>query len=58
MPPLERLVQVSVKPIEPAEIETLVKWISAGAPEVSVEPAVATTDGDPLVPKSNALPRW
>jgi len=49
MPPLERLVQVSIKPIEPAEIETLVKWISAGAPEVSVEPDVATIDGDPLV---------
>ncbi len=49
MPPLERLVEVSVKPIEPAEVETLMKWIAAGAPEVSTEPDVATTNGDPLV---------
>ncbi len=49
MPPLERLVEASVKPIEPAEVETLVKWIAAGAPEVHIEPDVATTNGDPLV---------
>ena len=49
MPPLERLVEVSVKPIEPAEVETLVKWIAAGAPELKVEPDVATTQGDALV---------
>jgi Protein of unknown function (DUF1553)/Protein of unknown function (DUF1549)/Planctomycete cytochrome C len=49
MPPLERLVEASVKPIEPAEVETLVKWIAAGAPEVHIEPDVATTAGDPLV---------
>jgi mono/diheme cytochrome c family protein len=49
MPPLERLVEVSVKPIEPAEIETLVKWIAAGAPEVHFEPDVALANGDPLV---------
>ena len=49
MPPLERLVEVSVKPIEPTEIETVVKWIAAGAPEVQVEPDVATPKGDPLV---------
>lgn len=49
MPPLDRLVEASVKPIEPAEVETLVKWIAAGAPEVHVEPDVATTIGDPLV---------
>ena len=49
MPPLERLVEVSVKPIEPGEIETIVKWIDAGAPEAAVEPDVATTHGDALV---------
>ncbi|MEO8268977.1 MAG: PSD1 and planctomycete cytochrome C domain-containing protein [Aureliella sp.] len=49
MPPLERLVEVSVKPIEPAEVETLAKWIAAGAPEVTVAPDIATTIGDPLV---------
>lgn len=49
MPPLDRLVEASVKPIEPAEIETLVNWIAAGAPEVHVEPDVATTESDPLV---------
>ena len=49
MPPLERLVEVSVKPIEPAEVETLVKWIAAGAPEIDAEPDVATTQDDPLV---------
>lgn len=49
MPPLERLVEASVKPIEPAEVEILTKWIAAGAPEVHVEPDVATTNGDPLV---------
>ncbi len=49
MPPLERLVEVSVKPIEPDEVETLVRWIAAGAPEVEIEPDVATTAPDPLV---------
>jgi mono/diheme cytochrome c family protein len=49
MPPLDRLVEASVKPIEPAEVEILVKWIAAGAPEVAIEPDVATTTGDPLV---------
>jgi hypothetical protein len=28
MPPRERLVEVSVKPIEPAEIEAFAKWIA------------------------------
>ena len=49
MPPLERLVEVSVKPIEPAEVETLAKWIAAGAPEITIEPDVATSNGDALV---------
>lgn len=49
MPPRERLVEVSVKPIEPAEIELLAQWIAAGAPETTAEPDVATTTPDPLV---------
>ena len=49
MPPRERLVEASVKPIEPAEIEMLARWIAAGAPEVAVAPDVATTTPDPLV---------
>ncbi len=49
MPPRERLVEVSVKPIEPSEIEVLARWIAAGAPEVAVAPDIATTSPDPLV---------
>ncbi len=49
MPPLERLVEVSVKPIEPSELDTVSKWIAAGAPEVVIAPDVATSEGDPLV---------
>jgi mono/diheme cytochrome c family protein len=49
MPPNDRLVEASVKPVEPAEIEALARWIAAGAPEVEVAPDVATTKPDPLV---------
>jgi Protein of unknown function (DUF1553)/Protein of unknown function (DUF1549)/Planctomycete cytochrome C len=49
MPPKERLVEASVKPIEPAEIEVITRWIAAGAPEVEIAPDVATTRPDPLV---------
>ena len=49
MPPRARLVEVSIKPIEPAETELLARWIEAGAPEVPAEPDVATTEPDPLV---------
>jgi Protein of unknown function (DUF1553)/Protein of unknown function (DUF1549)/Planctomycete cytochrome C len=49
MPPHERLVEASVKPVEPAEADVLARWIAAGAPEVAVAPDVATTDPDPLV---------
>ena len=34
MPPPDRLVEASVKPVEPSELNTLTRWISAGAPEV------------------------
>lgn len=49
MPPRQRLVEVSVKPMEPAEIETLEKWIAAGAPEVELQAEVAGTGPDTLV---------
>ena len=49
MPPRDRLVEASVKPIEPAEIDVLARWIAAGRREVAVEPDVATTTPDPLV---------
>ena len=49
MPPRDRLVDASVKPIEPAEIDTLARWIAAGAPEIAIVPDVATTTPDPLV---------
>lgn len=49
MPPLKRLIEVSVKPMEPAELATIEKWIALGAPEVDVAPDVATTEPDPLV---------
>jgi mono/diheme cytochrome c family protein len=49
MPPRDRLVEASVKPIEPSETDVLARWVAAGAPEVAVEPDVATTVPDPLV---------
>ena len=49
MPPPLRLVEVSIKPIEPAETATLARWIELGAPEVAVEPDVAGATPDPLV---------
>jgi hypothetical protein len=49
MPPKEKLVEASVKPIEQGEIDVLVKWIAAGVPEVHMKPDVATTEPDLLV---------
>ncbi len=49
MPPRDRLVEVSVKPIEQDEIAVLARWIAAGAPEGDLEPDVATTAPDPLL---------
>jgi mono/diheme cytochrome c family protein len=49
MPPRDRLVEASVKPIEPAETEVFSRWIAAGAPEVPIQPDVASTTPDPLV---------
>ncbi len=49
MPPLDRLVEASVKPMEAFETAVLTQWIASGAPEVSITPDVATTEPDPLV---------
>ncbi|MFM9960823.1 MAG: PSD1 and planctomycete cytochrome C domain-containing protein [Planctomycetaceae bacterium] len=49
MPPRQRLVEAMVKPMEPAEIEKLTRWIALGAPEVADDPDVAGTPADPLV---------
>jgi cytochrome c553 len=49
MPPRRRIIEISVKPIEPAEIDVLTKWIAGGAPEVFIQPDVATTEPDPIV---------
>ena len=49
MPPRDRLVEASVKPIEPAESEVVARWIAAGATEVELAPDVATAAGDPVV---------
>lgn len=49
MPPHQRLVEASIKPIEPLETETLARWIDQGA--VQSPPAGPTSLGssDPLV---------
>jgi cytochrome c553 len=49
MPPPKRLVEACVKPVEKTELDTISKWIAAGAPVVDVRPDVATTAPDPLV---------
>jgi hypothetical protein len=49
MPPRTRLVEVSIKPIEPAEIELVARWIEQGTPELEVVPDVTSTGPDPLV---------
>ncbi|HEV8059108.1 MAG TPA: PSD1 and planctomycete cytochrome C domain-containing protein [Gemmataceae bacterium] len=53
MPPQARLVEASVKPVAQAELDILTKWIAAGAPEVAIQPDVATTTPDPLVSDKN-----
>ena len=49
MPPHQRLVEASVKPVEPAEADVIARWIAAGTPEDAIAPDVATTTPDPLV---------
>jgi mono/diheme cytochrome c family protein len=41
MPPHQRLVEASVKPIEAAETDLLARWIAAGAPAATTDPDVA-----------------
>jgi hypothetical protein len=49
MPPRTRLVEACVKPVESTDLDRLVAWIAAGAPDESQDPDVATTVPDPLV---------
>lgn len=49
MPPRKRLIDAGVFPMADSEVELLTRWIKLGAPEVHVEPDVATTQPDPLV---------
>ncbi len=49
MPPRRELVAVSIKVISDSEIETLTKWIAAGAPEVPAAPDVPAEGPDRLV---------
>jgi cytochrome c553 len=49
MPPPDRLVEASVKPVEPLEVKLLEKWIAGGAPELPIRPDIATANPDPLV---------
>ena len=49
MPPHRKLVEFAVKPMSKNEIDTLTRWIAAGAPEEHIEPDVATTEPDKLV---------
>lgn len=49
MPPRRRVVEASIKPIEPAETEIVARWIAHGAPEVEIKPDIASRDPDPLV---------
>jgi Protein of unknown function (DUF1549)/Protein of unknown function (DUF1553)/Planctomycete cytochrome C len=49
MPPLERLVDASVKPMTPSEITILRDWIAAGAPEIDRPEDVAGAEPDRLV---------
>ncbi len=53
MPPLRRVVEVSIKPIEPTEVETIRNWIAAGAPESPLGADVASSYPDPLVSEAD-----
>ena len=46
MPPSRKMFEVSVKPVEPGEIELLTKWISQGAPVSTKSEDVAGTGPD------------
>ncbi|MFT5468047.1 MAG: hypothetical protein ACI8UO_003155 [Verrucomicrobiales bacterium] len=48
-PPTDQLLKYFVKRPTAEEVGKLRAWIAAGAPEVEIEPDVATTEPDPLV---------
>ena len=52
-PPRLRVVEVSVKPMEPNEVALLKQWIEAGAPETAEEPDASGRGSDPLVTETN-----
>ncbi|HUY33435.1 MAG TPA: PSD1 and planctomycete cytochrome C domain-containing protein [Pirellulales bacterium] len=49
MPPRTRLVEVSVKPMEPGEVEKLARWIAAGAPEAKADSPESLAEADKAV---------
>ena len=49
MPPLRKLVEVGIKPMEPGEVELITRWIQQGATPYAGQEDVATTEPDPLV---------
>jgi len=49
MPPRRQLVSVSVKPMEPSELQLLEQWIAAGLPESTLHPDALAAASDPLV---------
>ena len=49
MPPKKKLLDAEVKPVAPAELAKIVRWVSLGAPEVAEPPDLAGTEKDPLV---------
>ena len=49
MPPNDKLILAGVKPITSAEVTMFARWVELAAPEVQVEPDVASAEGDPLV---------
>ncbi len=49
MPPAAKLVDACVKPVDPADLAKLRRWISEGAKSMEVGPDVATTIPDTLV---------
>ncbi len=49
MPPRKMLSEARVKPMSPAEVDKLAKWVAQGAPDVPAPPDLAGTPSDPQV---------
>ncbi len=49
MPPKKLMRSANVRPMESGELAQLARWIELGAPEVQIQPDVASTTPDPLV---------